>query len=308
MSKKEKLRQAYGVSDAEMFESSKTKRGFFITDKADFIAFDADFADPYAADWLTLITGAEDIDSDETLDDELVQLTNAVEDEMENCRDKFQDSKYFIEKTFPNDPGKWNEFGYDNYEDSRRVQIKMIQFMKTFHKRAEKYKLQLIAKNYTQLMIDEIEARRKALDDANQAQEDYKGELGTETRDRYTKNNELWNVAVKVCAAGKRIYKNDYEKFQCYLLPPGEESPEAISITGLITDSVSGNPLQGTHLELVPPGVGTDTAANGRYSFGALPDGDYVVTVTLVDYVTKTVNVTITAGNAVELNVQLDHV
>jgi hypothetical protein len=308
MGKKEKVRLLYNITDPEMFEASKTKRGFFLTDKADFIGFDADFDDPFAADWLAAIGDAENIDSDEALDDESTQLTEAVEDEMEKCRDKFQDSKYFIEKTFPYNVGKWNEFGYDNYDDCRRVQLKMVQFMKTFHRKATKYKLPLIAKGYTQLMIDEIETRRAALDDANQAQEDFKGEMGSQNQERYKENNDVWNIMVKVCTAGKRIYKNNYAKYQRYLLPPGEESPEALSITGLVTDVANGNPLQGANLELLPDAVNTQTAANGRYNFAALPDGNYTLTVSLAGYVTQIINVTLTDGNAVEVNVHLVHV
>lgn len=227
---------------------------------------------------------------------------------MDKCRDKFQDSKYFIEKAFPGKVAIWNELGYDNYDDCRRVQLKMIQFMKNFHGKATKYKTEHIAKNYTQLMIDEIETRRKALDDANQAQEDFIGTLGVDTQERYAKNNGVWDTMVKVCTAGKRIYKNDFAKYQRYLLPPGEESPAALSISGIVTDRANGNPLEGANIDVQPADVQTLSAANGRYSFGVLDDGDYIVTITLANYITKTANVTIAGGNAVELNVQLDHV
>ena len=308
MAKKDQVQRLYNIADPEMYEAAKTKRGFFIEDKAAFISFDADFTDPFAADWLTQITDAEAMPQDETLDDQLTQLTADVETEMENCRGKFQDSKYFIEKTFPDSVPVWNEFGYNNYEAARKSQVKMIQFMKNFHTTAVKYKVQLIAKNYTQPMIDEIETLRAALDAANQIQESFIGNIPVQTQARLNKNNIVWRTMVKVCTAGKRIFKNDFAKYQRYLLPPGEESPEAVSITGLVTDSVSGNPLQGAHLDLAPPAVSTDTAANGRYSFGALADGDYVLTITLANYVTQNINVTITGGNAVELNVQLVHV
>jgi len=130
MGKQDKLRLLYNISDAEMYQDSKTKRGFFIEDKADFIAFDAGFADPFATEWLTEISNAEAMDSDEVLDDQTLQLTTAVEAEMDKCRDKFQDTKYFIEKAFPDNLGVWQELGYDNYEDARRIQLKMVQFMK----------------------------------------------------------------------------------------------------------------------------------------------------------------------------------
>ena len=121
-----KITRLYKIIDPEMYEASKTKRGFFLEDKADFINFDADFADPFAAGWLTDISDAEAIPQDEVLDDQLTQLTKTVEEEMTNCRNKFQDSKYFIEKTFPDNIPVWNEFGYNNYDDTRMVSISSI--------------------------------------------------------------------------------------------------------------------------------------------------------------------------------------
>lgn len=307
MGKKDKSKRLYNISDAEMFQESKTKRGFFIEDKADFILFDADFSDPYAANWLTAITNAEALLADETLDDQGAQLTGEVEKQMTLCRDKFQDSKYFIEKAFPANVAVWNEFGYDNYNDARRVQLKLVQFMKSFHSTATKYSVQLIAKNYTQLMIDEIATLRTALDAANQAQELFLGNLGVQTQTRYLANNTAWNFSIQVCTAGKRIYKNDYAKYQRYLLPPGEESPEALSITGIITDAANGNPLQGAHVEVQPGDILVDAAANGRYSIAPLPDGEYSVTITLAGYNKQTIPVTLTDGIAVTVNVQLVH-
>jgi hypothetical protein len=304
----DEIKRLYRITDPEMYEAAKTKRGFFIADKADFIAFDPDFDDPFADGWLTQINSAEAMPQDETLDDQLTQLTADVEEQMVKCRDKFQDSKFFIEKTFPDKVKIWNEFGYNNYEAARKSQVQMIQFMKNFHTTATKYKIQLIAKNYTQVMIDEIDSLRKALDDANQVQESFIGNLPVQTQARHIKNNELWETIVKVCSAGKRKFKNDFAKYQRYLLPPGEESPAALSISGLVTDSANSNPLAGAQIDVAPAGVSATTAANGRYSIGALDDGDYVLTATLANYVTQTKNVTITDGNAVEVNFQMVHV
>ncbi|HLG34863.1 MAG TPA: carboxypeptidase-like regulatory domain-containing protein [Bacteroidia bacterium] len=308
MAKKNQIRLLYNIADSKMYEESKTKRGFFLQDQADFETFDTDFTDPFAANWLLAINEAEAMPADEILDDQLKQLGDAVEDAMDDCRNKFQDSKYFIEKTFPDNTSVWNEFGYDNYNDVRRVQSKMVQFMKTFFNVATKYKVQLAAKGYPQGKIDEIELLRSALDDANQQQELFIGNLPVQTQERYKKNNAAWEIMVRVCTAGKRIYKDDFGKYQRYLLPPGEESPEALSITGTVTDSVSGNPLENVLAKLMPGVIETHTAANGKYSYGGLPDGDYTVEFTLADYTPQTLPVTIVNGQAVQLNVQLVHV
>ncbi|MBK5283786.1 MAG: carboxypeptidase-like regulatory domain-containing protein [Bacteroidia bacterium] len=308
MAKKNQIQLLYRIPDAEMYEESKTKRGFFLEDQAEFETFDTDFADPFAPDWLTAIEGAEDMPSDETLDDQLKQLSNGVEDAMGDCRDKFQDSKYFIEKTFPDNSSVWNEFGYDNYEDVRRVQSKMVLFMKTFFNVATKYKVQLAAKGYPQAKIDEIETLRSALDDANQQQELFIGNLPVQTQERHKKNNAVWEIMVRVCTAGKRIYKNDFGKYQRYLLPPNEETPEALSIFGIVSDSSNGNVLEGANVNLQPVGLNDLTDSQGQYGFGGLPDGDYTLKITLADYTTKIIPVTIAGGHALEVNVQLVHV
>jgi hypothetical protein len=308
MAKKNQLELLYRLPDSEMYEISKTKRGFFIEDKADFIAFDADFSDPFAADWLTAIEDAEDMPGDELLDDQLTQLTEAVENAMTNCRDKFQDSKYFIEKTFPGNVTVWNEFGYDNYDDNRRVQSKLLLFMKTFFNVATKYKVQLIAKGYSQLKIDEIETLRAALDTANQAQELFVGNLPVQTQERYKKNNAAWDIMVRVCSAGKRIYKDDFGKYQRYLLPPGEESAEALSIIGKVTDSITGNALEGAAVHLEPVDLDDTTDTQGIFSFGGLPDGNYTLEISLAGYTPQSIPVTIAGGQVQEVNVQLVHV
>lgn len=292
-------RRAFSITDAEMFEAQKTKRGFFIEDQAEFENFDTDFKTPFEADWLTAIDNAETILQDETLTDQLTQLTNAVEKEMRNCRDKFQDSKYFIEKTFPDNVPVWNEFGYNNYDDARRYQIKMIQFMKNFSLVATKYKTLLIAKGYTQPKIDEIETFRAALDTANQNQELFKGNQPVSTQERINVYNELWDILVKVCTAGKRIFKNDFAKLQRYLLPPGEETAEAIIISGTITDSVTNLPLQDVEVEIAALSLNMVTGANGKYGFGGVPDGDYTLSAKLAGYADGTADVTIAGGVAV---------
>lgn len=303
-----KILRVYSITDPEMYEASKTKRGFFLEDKADFIIFDGDFADPFGADWLTAISAAEGIPQDEVLDDQLTQLTAAVEAEMKICRDKFQDSKYFIEKAFPDNIPVWNEFGYNNYDSVRRVQTKLLLFMKNFHAVAEKHKVILIAAGYAQAKIDEIETVRAGLDAANLEQELFIGNLPVITQSRHSKNNSVWEIMVRVCTAGKRIFKDNFGKYQRYLLPPGEENPEALSILGLITDSVTNLPLEGALVELQPVDLEDTTAANGRYSFGGLPDGDYILNISLADYVTQNRDVTIANGQAVEANVALVHV
>jgi len=220
-------RNYHQISDAEMTQFSHTIHSIFIPDKALFIAFDPDFADPFAANWLLAIEAAEALRSDETVGDQLRQLTDTVEEKMELGRHKFQSAKFFIQKTFPGNFAVRNEFGYDDYDRARQVQMKMIGFLENFHRVAEKYQLKLIAKNYTQPMIDEIAMLRDQLRDANNAQEAFRAGRAVLTQDRVITLNACWDETLKVCTAGKIIFHDNKAKRDQFLLP-GDQPPAAL--------------------------------------------------------------------------------
>ena len=134
---------------------------------------DADFKTPFETVWKDSITDAENAPTDEQVVDAQANLTDAVEVTLKDCCNYFQSLKYKIEKAFPNQPGIWKEFGYDNYDDARQVPERMIVFMKVFHDVAAstKYKTTLIAAGFSQINIDDILTKRTALVDAKTAQE-----------------------------------------------------------------------------------------------------------------------------------------
>ena len=240
MANPEEVKRNYAMQDTEMTEFSHSIRSAFITYKTNFIGFDPDFSDPFDANWLLAIEDAEAQESDETVSDELIQLGNTVEEKMELCRHKFQSSKYFIEKAFPTNFAVRNEFGYDDYDEARDKQAKMIAFMFNFHRVAKKYKLKLITKNYTQAMIDEIGVLHAELHDANNAQEAFKTGRPVLTQARVIVLNTCWSITLNVCNAGKTIFYNDKAKHDLFLLPGSGGTtplPQSISFIVLLTDA-----------------------------------------------------------------------
>lgn len=220
MSTPEKTEPLYRMEHPAMLQFCKNTHGFFIQDKADFITFDADFSDPFGTEWLAEIMLAQTMPDDETVLDQQKQLTELVEEKMGLCRNKFQGSKYFIEKTFPGKKEIWNEFGYNDYEEARKSQVKMILFMEKFHTIAVKYAAKLIAKKYAQEKIDEIKNLGDELDAANLAQELFKGGRGVTSQDRQKQYNKIWEITTgTVCKAGKTIYTGNFAKYQRYLQP-----------------------------------------------------------------------------------------
>ncbi len=305
----EPIRRIFSISDEVMIQDARTKHQSFIEDKADFIAFDPDFDDPFADDFETKINDAEAMPDDETILDQLQQLTAVVKDEVDKSRDKYQDSKPFIIKAFPDNVAIQNEFGFNDYKKAVDSQAVFIKFMHKFHQVAEKYKVQLIAVNYTQPKIDEIKTRYEALRDADIEQELFIKNRPVITQERITKYNTAWKTEQIICAAGKRIYKDNYAKFQRYLLPPEEEAPEALSIKGTVRHSGTNAPEEAVTVSIEASGISVSTNGAGNYGIGGLPAGTYTVkfSKTGLKEVTEN-NVVVADGSVTTLNVIMDPV
>jgi hypothetical protein len=218
------------MADADMMQVAEKTREAFIQDNADFQAFDPDFKDPYAANWQAEIDAAKASPTDDVIIDSMAGFTTATEDVMKLCRDAYQKMKFFIEKAFPEKPHVWNEFGYNDYDRKRKSQPLMIEFMRDLYATAQKYSVELIAKNFTQAKIDEVGALYQQLNASDTSQEAYKGTREVLTQDRVILLNKVWTTTVNVCRAGKLIYMNNYAKYQQYVLPgdsttPDEEDP-----------------------------------------------------------------------------------
>lgn len=98
--------------------------------------------------------------------------------------------------------------------------------MKNLHVTAEKYKTQLIAAGFSHDKIDEIETLRSSLDSANNSQENFKKSRPVTTQERVIIYNELWKIITDIAKAGKDIYKNDYAKYQRYVIVSGTGGEE----------------------------------------------------------------------------------
>jgi hypothetical protein len=300
------IKRNFNIADPDAIQDARVKHASFLEDKDDFVDFDADFDDPFAADFLEDIDAAENTDDDETVIDQQTQLTN-VADEMELSRNKYQDSKPFIIKAFV-DTETQNEFGFNDYKKAQDSHTFFTDFMLKFHRIATKYKIELIAKNYSQLKIDEILTRHDALRDANVAQDLFIKTRPQKTKDRIVKMNKAWSGEQLICAAGKRIYKDDYAKYQRYLLPPGEETPEALSIKGKVTNSAGGAVEEDVNIQIEAQGISVFTNGTGLYGIGGLPAGTYVVRFSKAGLLDKTANAVVVDGEITNLDVVMDPV
>lgn len=296
----------FKVSDLYLIEFSTTMLDHFITDQAEFSAFDAEFGTPFESDWQALIDAALAFPTDETVVDQLQQLTLNVEEAMEACQVKFRASKYFIERAFSNAPGTLNEFGFDDFKRARGRQMPMVQFMQKFFDTATKYAAELDAVGFDAAAIAEIQTLGVALVDANRAQESFKGTRSTTAQDRVLAMNAVWDVMVRVSKAGKIIFMDNPAKYQLFLLPASSETGDDISIRGFVSDPADA-PLEGVAVNIASLGIDTATDSNGNYAFGNLDEGSYTLNFSTEGYTpAEFENVEVIEDETTELDVTLE--
>ncbi len=211
----------FSTDDANLLQFSQTIHTVVQTNLTDFTDFDPEITAAFLIAFLGQITDTQNFSSDNQLIDVLAQNTMDVEDKMKECRDAFQLSKYYIEQTFPNKPGAWNEFGYNDYDTSRRSHEKMIQFMFDLHETCTKFEPLLIAKGFTAPKIANIFTLATELKAINSTQELSKGQRSHAANDRVLLLNTTWETCRRLCNAGKTIYYNNYGQYQYFLLPWG---------------------------------------------------------------------------------------
>lgn len=208
----------YKFTDGEMFEKANVIKTCFTADITDFSNFDKDLDQAYLDNLTATILNAEKVSQDNQIIDQLVQKTDLVEKLLDDCRIAAQGSKYFIEKAFPNNKSKWNEFGYNDYNEARRSQLKMIQYMNVLYKVTNSNKDALLAAGYDQTKIDELNTLANQLNVANTDQQVFMKERARLTNQRVELMNEVWIIIQNICKVGKIIYVDDYSRYQQYVI------------------------------------------------------------------------------------------
>lgn len=297
-----------GIANDKMLTGAETMHDLFAADVADFTALDADLDDAFGNQWLDDIDEARDFPTDESVVDEIGELTEVVNTAWENCRNHFQDAKYFIEKAFPGNTAIHKTFGYDDYKDMSRLQDKVLPFMDQFHDKAEKHKVVLIAEGYTQAKIDAIETLAAAYRTANRNQEKAKKDRLETTQNRAKAHNKVWASVQRINKASKTIYRNDYAKLQQYLLPAAasNEAPEHLSAIGTVTDSVTGLAVTTAVVALPDLGLTSNVDDAGQYAFAAgTPAGNTPIITQAPTYNDNNDTITIPATGTVTKNISL---
>jgi hypothetical protein len=216
----EKLLRAYKIPDDKMLVEAESFHASYLDDEADFTAQNSIiFASEFKTKFASAITSARASANDEIVVDRISKETQDVIHVMGLCKDAYIDLKFVSERAFPDNAAIGKQFGFDTYNRVRNSPDKMITFMLLLNETAEKFKVELIAKGYSQSKIDGLKALSEQLSKERKEQKKAINERPEETQDRITLMNEVWYMMEDIADAAKIIYRNNYAKLKQYQLP-----------------------------------------------------------------------------------------
>jgi uncharacterized membrane protein len=88
-------------------------------------------------------------------------------------------------------------------------------------------------------------------------------------------------------------------------LTVGVQAQSTGTITGVVTDSTTGNTLPGVNVVVQELNSGGATNPNGRYTISGVPTGSHTLVASFVGYDRKETTVTVSAGETVEVDLSL---
>ena len=210
----------YQGSDGYMIETSSALRVLFLDNLAAFTTFDSTLNTAFATDWLAKIDAAATVVQHTQIKDISAQKTDEVLAQMELCRLKYNEVKFFAIKAFKNSESKQAEFGTDTYNSARARNVSMIAFMDEMHKACQKYTSELLAAGMSQASIDAIPTLRDALFAANTEQESYQRATPVLTQDRIAVLNACYATTRLVIDAAMVVFYNDYARRNMFVYLP----------------------------------------------------------------------------------------
>lgn len=227
---KKQTPRIYNISDPDAIEFSRTTVGNLTNYLADFTAVDATLNQKFVDKLTALIDKAEKTLSDEVITDRQVQLTNALNKKMDECKAHYRLISYFAKNAFEENPAIRNEFGENDYSSIKYSHQKMIIFMQTLITITKKYKTELIKAGASQEQLDKTTTLHNELSKANHNQELFMANRPVLTSERIDNLNQIWKLISRVSDLSKIIYADDFAKLKLFLLPQRSASQKDSSI------------------------------------------------------------------------------
>ena len=224
----------FSGSDAFMLNEARVNQSLLQQDLPAFTAFDATLNAAWSAAYLADIVAAETIIADTAVIDQQVQTGENVDAIIVAARNKYSEIKYYVQKAPEFSVGMQGEFGLNDYDTVRRSKVRMAQFLDEMHDAATKYKVQLIARGYTQAKIDQIQTLRQSLLAAMTAKGTFTKGRPKLTEDRINLLNKVYDKMTQVNTAAQLVYLTDAAKRAQFVYEPTGDTEDYSEYTGAV--------------------------------------------------------------------------
>jgi hypothetical protein len=211
------VKRIYTTSDAFMLSNARSIHTLFGIDQAQFEAFDKNLDPAFGTAFGDAINDAEAAVSDDLIIDIVAAKTEAVEQKMNDARNKYGEVRYFVLKAFPDSKATQGQFGLNDYEDARKSAPKMLQLLNDMKTAAASHSAALISAGYTAAQITSITTVRTALEAAESAQKSAMKSRVLTTEERVKVMNTVYDMMTQVNAAAQIVFMNDYAKRSVYV-------------------------------------------------------------------------------------------
>lgn len=209
----------YKLSDAEMFSYADKIIANLQIDLASFTTFDSTIDANFVTDAQHLFANAQNIPSDNVVIDQQVASTEQVQNLMQDCRDQYDDMKFFVKKAFKTSVGRQNEFGLNDYNKASLNANEMVRFLSDMYSVANKYRTELSIAGCSNAVIDRNQVLSNELMLVVRAQNQIMDTRSTLAENRINANNALWEVLVLISEAAKRVFRRSPANIARYLRP-----------------------------------------------------------------------------------------
>lgn len=217
--------RVFAMSTDKLLSLSKIFIGNFAIDKTDFIIKITDLADPFYDNWSLCMQEVENIKLDEDFIDEQQLLTYEINKMMISARDLLQIIYFYVDRSFGKDEAINTYFGRNEYLKARTKPLLLTKLILKCCEAANRpeYHPQLTAKGLSQIDIEQTIEIANKINLKVVERDKLISSRKLLTQERIAGLNTLYNYLAAVSEASKLVYKNDYSKYQQYLLYNGRK-------------------------------------------------------------------------------------
>jgi hypothetical protein len=204
----------------EMLQQNNLMQSHFADDQAEFITKTPDLDDAFLTEWKKTTILLDDTEKDDDYIDTQLLMTQTLDESMEKGRDLLQTVFFYVERAFPGKKAEAGYFGKDRYEVARKTPLKLVELMNKCAEAASEaeYLDKLTVKGLNSQTIDDLKDTAVNIKTNFEKRDKYISNRKKITEERNQILNKIWGFMSSVSDASKLVYKNDYAKFQQYVL------------------------------------------------------------------------------------------